>query len=221
MFLNPQHVEHRYQHGWHGHEGADPLGRDDLQNSDRIEDLEQHHRDCALQRPQGRHPATRSVEHRHEVRQHGSIRQPAAIHKQARIVGKRAVRQDRSLGKSRRTRRILDLRCIPGGDCGQATCTFGPEQSIRIFQIDHLADCIQPGHRLCPDLGHRITAIGFDKEQRDRPGLLQHIAQFLDLIGRVRRDQHQTGQPTGIFHQHPFRRVRRPNTDPFTGPEPR
>ncbi len=139
---------------------------------------------------------------------------------EAPVVGETAVRQQGALGESGCARGILDLRDIAWGDFRQCPDRRPGRPELRPRrQGYHLPQVGQAGTDFLDHRQQVPAPVLLLHDQPDRLGLRQHIGQFLCQIGRIDRDQRETGQGRPELDQHPFRTVRRPDGDMFAGRE--
>ena len=210
-------LHHAEDHGWHGDKAADPLLLHQAVDHGGIEQADQHDAGPHLHRAQHRHAAAAGVEQRHGVQPDIVGRGAGAVHVKAGIVEQTPMAQHRSFRKAGGAAGVLDLGGVVRLHVGQVHGALTPGQhGITVGQQGDFADSSDALRCFPSDLGHGVAAIAFHQEQSDGARLLQHIAQFLGLERRVGRDQHQSGERTGIFHQHPFRDVVRPDHHPLS-----
>ena len=137
------------------------------------------------------------------------------------VVDEPDVGKHGALRKSGGAGGILDLCRARRPDNGQGRDLVpNAMEGVGVLHIDDLADCVESFCCLHRDLGHRVAPIAGDQEQSHRTRLLEYVAQFVRLVGRVRRDQHQAGQSTRIFYQQPLRNIRCPNRDVLARAKP-
>jgi len=84
-----------------------------------------------------------------------------------------------------------------------------------VLDVDDFADGGDLGGDGGGDLGHGVAAKFGHQEEADRARLFEHVFQLTRLVGGVGGDQGEAGQTRGIFDDHPFRRIGRPDADAF------